>query len=55
MFKEKVDRGLMFNTPKLSIVTVINLDHILDKIRASYTINKRENLLLKIRDGLLKL
>ena len=36
----------MFNTPKLFIVTIINLDYILDKIRTSYTTSKRENPLL---------
>ena len=41
--------------PKLSTVTVINLNHMLDKIRASYTIGKRENPSLNIRDRLLKL
>ena len=45
----------MFNILKLSIVTIINLDYILDKIRVNYTIGKRENLLLSIRDRLLKL
>ena len=55
MFKEKVGRGLTFNIPKLFIVIVINLDYILNKIRASYTISKRKNLLLKIRDSLFKL
>ena len=45
----------MFNIPKLSIVTVINLNYILDKIRASYTISKKGNLLLKAKDRLLKL
>ena len=55
MFKEKTNKGLMFNTPKLSTVIVINLNHILDKIRVSYTISKRENLLLRTRDRLLKL
>ena len=55
MFKEKTNRGLTFNIPKLFIVTVINLDYILDKIRMSYTINEKENLLLRKRDGLLKL
>ena len=55
MFKEKVGKGLMFNTPKLFIVTVINLNYILDKIKVSYITNKRENLLLKIKDSLLKL
>ena len=45
----------MFNTPKLSIVTVINLDYMLDKIKVNYTISKRENLLLRVRDRLLKL
>ena len=41
--------------PKLFTVTVINLDYILDKIRISYTISKKENLLLKAKDRLLKL
>ena len=45
----------MFNTPKLFIVTIINLDHMLNKIKTSYTISKKENLLLSIRDRLLKL
>ena len=45
----------MFNIPKLSIVTIINLEHILDKIRASYIRSKKENLSLRVRDGLLKL
>ena len=55
MFKEKINGGLTFNMPKLSIVTIINLDYMLDKIKANYTINKRENLLLKVKDRLLKL
>ena len=45
----------MFNIPKLSIITIINLDYMLDKIRASYIASKRKNLLLGIRDRLLKL
>ena len=45
----------MFNMPKLFIVTIINLDYILDKIRVSYIISKKENLLLGIKDKLLKL
>ena len=45
----------MFNIPKLFIVTIINLDYMLDKIRVNYTISKKENLLLSIKDRLLKL
>ena len=45
----------MFNTPELSIVTIINLDHILDKIRVGYTISKKRNPLLRAKDRLLKL
>ena len=45
----------MFNIPKLSIVTIINLNYMLDKIRVSYTISKKENLLLSVRDRLLEL
>ena len=55
MFKEKASKRFMFNMPKLFIIIVINLDYILDKNRASYTISKRENPLLNIRDSLLKL
>ena len=55
MFKKKASRGLIFNMPKLSIVIVINLDYILDKIRVSYTISERENLLLEVKDSLLEL
>ena len=55
MFKKKVSKGLIFNIPKLFIVIVINLDHILDKIRANYTISKRKNLSLEVKDSLLKL
>ena len=55
MFKEKTNKGLTFNMPKLSTISIINLDYILDKIRTSYTISEKENLLLKERDGLLKL
>ena len=45
----------MFNIPKLFIITIINLNYILDRIRASYTISKKENLLLGRRNKLLKL
>ena len=55
MFKEKANRGLTFNIPKLSIVTIINLDYILDKTKASYIISKKRNLLLRVKDRLLKL
>ena len=55
MFKEKIDKGLIFNILKLSAVIVINLDYILDKIKVNYVVSKKENLLLQKRDGLLKL
>ena len=55
MFKEKVSGGLIFNMPKLSIVTVINLDYMLDKIKASYTMSEKRNPSLKVRDRLFKL
>ena len=37
LFKRKADRGLRFNMPKLCIVTVINLDYMLNKIKESYS------------------
>ena len=55
LFKEKADGGLTFNTPELSAITVINPDHMLDKIRANYTTSEKENPSLRERDGLLEL
>ena len=55
MFKERANKKLMFNIPKLFTATIINLNYILDKIKVSYTINKKENPLLRKKDRLLKL